>query len=140
MPPSAPNSETVGGRPVTDDGRRLAAAVLVARAVGGEGRWIAARLSDGSTDGTVYDTRDDAIRHQAHETQCAYLVVPPAPMPPVDATAYLELHRRMYAGGYRLQDPGGVTRATIQQQMAQLVPNRADRRRRSRPAGTRSFR
>lgn len=90
---------------VTDRGRRLAEHVAAARAIGGQGRWIAARLSDGATDGTVYDSKADAVAHQVHETQCAYLVVPPAPMPPAEATAYLELHQKMYAAGYRLQDP-----------------------------------
>lgn len=90
---------------VTDRGRRLAEHVRAARSIGGEGRWIAARLSDGATDGTVYDTKSEAVAHQVHETQCAYLVVPPAAMPEAEATAYLELHERMYASGYRLQDP-----------------------------------
>lgn len=91
--------------PITDEGRRLAAAVDAARLMGGEGRWIAARLSDGGTDGVVYDEREHAVAHQLHEDQCAYLIVPPAPMPPAEATAWIDLHRRMYAAGYRLSDP-----------------------------------
>lgn len=95
--------------PITDEGRRLSDAVDLARLTGGAGRWIAARLSDGGTDGQVYDTRADAVRHQLHEEQCAYLLVPPAPMPPAEATAWLALHRRMYAAGYKLSDPAGGT-------------------------------
>lgn len=115
---------------VTERGRRLAEHVRAARAIGGEGRWIAARLSDGATDGTVYDTKADAVRHQLHETQCAYMVVPPAPMPEAEATAWLELHDKMYAAGFRLSDPdqrqGILTR--------ELMPglNRAARRRAAR--------
>lgn len=92
---------------VTDEGRRLSDAVTAARLLGGEGRWIAARLSDGGTDGAVYDTRADAVRHQLHETLCAYVKIPPGPMPPAEATAFLALNRRIYDAGYRLSDPDG---------------------------------
>lgn len=111
---------------ITERGRRLADHVRAARAIGGQGRWIAARLSDGGTDGTVYDTKADAVRHQLHETQCAYLVVPPAEMPEAEATAWLEMHDKMYAAGYRLQDPDVnpmMTRADVP------ALNRAGRRR-----------
>lgn len=120
--------------PVTDRGRRLSDHVNAARSIGGEGRWIAARLSDGGTDGTVYDSKSDAVRHQLDETQCAYLTVPPAPMPPHEATAYLELHERMYASGYRLQDPDTTPIMT-----RDLIPtlNRAGRRRAIREAAKR---
>jgi hypothetical protein len=110
---------------VTDRGRRLADHVRAARAIGGEGRWIAARLSDGATDGTVYDSKADAVKHQLTETQCAYLVVPPAPMPEAEASAYLELHQKMYDAGYRLQDPD-VTPIMTRDMMPAL--NRAGRR------------
>lgn len=121
------NSGAEPGRyAVTDRGRRLADHVRAARSIGGQGRWIAARLSDGATDGTVYDSKADAVAHQLHETQCAYLVVPPAEMPEAEATAYLELHDRMYASGYRLQDPD-VTPIMTRADVPEL--NRAGRRR-----------
>lgn len=93
---------------ISDEGRRLSDAVTVARLAGGEGRWIAARLSDGGTDGEVYDTRADAVRHQLHETLCAYVKIPPGVMPPAEATAFLALNRRIYDAGYRLSDPAGA--------------------------------
>jgi hypothetical protein len=120
---------------VTDRGRRLADHVAAARAIGGEGRWIASRLSDGSTDGTVYDSKSDAVRHQLDETQCAYLVVPPAPMPPAEATAWLELHDKMYAAGMRLQDPD--TQPIMTRDMAPFL-NRAARRRAARERSMRA--
>lgn len=110
---------------VTDRGRRLAEHVAAARAIGGQGRWIAARLSDGATDGTVYDSKADAVRHQLDETQCAYIVVPPTPMPDAHATAYLEMHEKMYAAGYRLQDPD--TQPMMTSEHTQFL-NRAARR------------
>lgn len=92
--------------PVSDDGKRLSDAVAVAIAAGGRGRWIAARLSDGGTDGNVYDTRGDAIRHQLHEEQCCYVLIPPmGQMPPHEATAFLEFHRRRVKAGFSMVDP-----------------------------------
>jgi hypothetical protein len=116
---------------VTDRGRRLAEHVRAAQAIGGQGRWVAARLSDGATDGTVYDTKADAVKHQLHETQCAYLVVPPTQVPPAEATAWLELHERMYAAGYRLQDPD--TQPMMTSEHTQFL-NREGRRRALREA------
>lgn len=93
------------GALVKEDGRRLSDAVNLAVLLGGAGRWIAGRLSDGSTDGLIYDSKADAIRHQLHENQCAYVKVPPGGMPPLEATRYLQIHRELYAAGARLADP-----------------------------------
>lgn len=69
--------------------------------------WIAVRLSDGGTDGVLYETRADAVRHQAHETQCAYLSLRAAPagMPINEAHVYLKFHRDAYNAGYVFTDP-----------------------------------
>jgi hypothetical protein len=119
------------GHAVTDRGRRLAEAAAAARAAGGEGRWIAARLSDGGTDGRIYDLRADAVRHQLHETQCAYVMVPPGAMPEHEASKFLELAERIYAAGYNLTDPESTPMLTTAS-----VPalNRAARRRATREA------
>lgn len=71
------------------------------------GKWVAIRLSDGGSDGALYDTRADAIRHQMHWSQCCYLMIPPfgVMLTPREAESYLTLHRSMYDAGYRLQDP-----------------------------------
>jgi len=71
---------------------------------GHEGRWVAIRLSDGGSDGNTYDTREDAVRHQLHETLCAYAVVRPDDMSPKAAEAFLRVHREIYDAGYRLAD------------------------------------
>jgi len=69
--------------------------------------WIAVRLSDGGTDGVLYDSRLEAVKHQAHETQCAYLSLrsSPAGMPVNEAYAYLKFHRYAYDAGYVFTDP-----------------------------------
>jgi hypothetical protein len=96
----------IGQLPATDRGRRLSDAVREARAAGAEGWWIAARLSDGGTDTKVYPSKEDAVKWQLHETQCAYLQLPPMDMPPAEAEGWLALHERAYEAGMRLSDPG----------------------------------
>jgi hypothetical protein len=95
----------MGQHPETNEGRRMAEAHNTARRNGGELRWIAVRLSDGGSDGVIYDRRADAVRHQIHETQCAYVMVQPADMTPAEATALIRMHRDAYAAGYRMTDP-----------------------------------
>jgi hypothetical protein len=80
-------------------------AVNLASMTGGKGRWVAAQLSDGKSDGAIYDTKADAIRHQLHEYQCAYVKVPADGMQAEHATRYLEVHRKLYAKGMRIADP-----------------------------------
>jgi len=79
--------------------------------------WIAVRLSDGGTDGVLYDTRRDAVRHQAHETQCAYLSLRAAPggMQVQEAYAFLKFHRHAYDAGYTFIDPEHPTGGTDMQ-------------------------
>lgn len=116
--------------PVSDDGKRLSEAVRKAIAAGGRERWIAARLSDGGTDGNVYDTRRDAVRHQLHEDQCCYVLVPPGgDMPPHEATAYLKFHRLRQEAGISMVDPEAQAPAPLMAPAVGIVvPNRADRR------------
>lgn len=89
---------------ISPAGERLAEAHADARRRGGEGRWIAAKLSDGRTDGNIYDTREEAIRHQLHETLCCYVLVQPGLMPPREASEWLRLNRQIYDAGYRISD------------------------------------
>ena len=83
----------------SDEGRRLAEAHNIALLAGGVGRWIAVRLSDGGTDGVIYDTRADAIRHQLHERQCYYCQIQPGPMTPRSGTRVIKGMREIYASG-----------------------------------------
>lgn len=67
--------------------------------------WVAIRLSDGSSDNTLYDTKQAAVNHQIHETQCAYIMIPPTGMTLKQAENFLKLNRQLYAAGMRLSDP-----------------------------------
>lgn len=90
-------------------------------AAGHRGKWVALRLSDGGSDGVAYDCagilcpryrklggctgRADAVRHQLHETLCAYLRIPWDDFSPRAAAAFLGYHRKVYDAGMRLPDP-----------------------------------
>jgi hypothetical protein len=93
---------------VTDRGMRFASAHNVARMVGGTGKWIASRLSDGGTDGIVYDTMDDARRHQLHESQCYYCQVQPGHMTDREASQLLNIAEKVYDSGGRFLAPDTV--------------------------------
>lgn len=71
------------------------------------GKWVAIRLSDGGSDGIVYERRSEAISHQLHWSQCCYVRLKPfgQMITPREAESYLSLHRSMYEAGFRLQDP-----------------------------------
>jgi len=94
--------------------------------------WLAISLADGSSDGTLYESRLSAVQHQYHETQCAYLCLKEAPhgMPVKDAYVFLKFHRDAYKAGMRLTDPdkdnGGydlrmpIAREDVNRQIAAL--------------------
>jgi hypothetical protein len=91
-----------------DRAQRLSDAVtlaLLGQGRGVVGKWVAARLSDGHTDGNIYDRKSDAVRHQLHEQQCAYVCIPYDGMTPRQAATYLRFTEGLYAAGHRLADP-----------------------------------
>jgi hypothetical protein len=67
--------------------------------------WVAIRMADGSSDGTLYDTKRDAVRHQSYEQECLYVSIPPGGMSQCSAETLLQLHRKLYRAGMRLADP-----------------------------------
>lgn len=93
---------------VSDRAQRVSDTVnnhLVGTLGGAAGRWVAVRLSDGTSDGQLYDTKSDAVRHQLHETQCAYICITPDGMSPSSAALYLRFTEGLYAAGARVADP-----------------------------------
>jgi hypothetical protein len=123
--------------PITDAGRRMSEAYREARSRGGEGRWLAVSLADGSTTGDIYDSRADAVRH-TREDHTAYVCMAPMDMPPAEATAWIDLHRKLWRGGFRFTDPGApmpipdlgpmATAPRGARPSGLLLPNRRDRR------------
>jgi hypothetical protein len=95
---------------------------------GSIGKWIAVRLSDGTTDDTLYDSKQDAVRGQHHnEDYYAFVQVGPWSFTPQYAETFLKINRRMYDKGLRLADrdhSGGgrdlIRRVTREDQFNQL--------------------
>jgi hypothetical protein len=91
-------------------------------------KWVAVRLSTGKSDGVLYDTKRDAVRHQSDENLCAYVCIPPPGMNPCQAESFMATHRKMYDAGFRVADPdakhGGkqvIPRLTVEDQAAQMA-------------------
>jgi hypothetical protein len=92
----------------SDAAKRASDAVnlhLAALGFGAFKKWVAVRLLDGSSDGVLYDTRREAVRHQLDEKLCAYLCLPPTQLTPCSAEAFLKFTRDAYRSGFRLTDP-----------------------------------
>jgi hypothetical protein len=95
---------------------------------GATGKWFACALADGTTDGELYDTKSDCIRHQHHNEQFyAYVQITPANMSKCSAEIFLGITRRLYDAGMRMADPdhreGGhqlITRVSVEDQLAYL--------------------
>jgi hypothetical protein len=79
----------------------LIAAKTAGSAMDAVDRWVAFRLSDGVSDGALYDTKDEAMRFApkmlgAFDTQCFYVPVPLTGMPIKEALHYLRLMRKPF--------------------------------------------
>jgi hypothetical protein len=75
------------------------------------GKWVAFRLSDGGSDGVLYDTREAAIHHQLHPSQSCYLVIPPSGFTLKEIRRFLNLSRALYDKGARIPSHGDYRRA-----------------------------
>lgn len=71
--------------------------VLAQNATFGNGRetpgYVAVRLADGTSDGTLYDTRADAVRMQREDPWCFYVKVGRQTMPVQEAYVVLQYAR-----------------------------------------------
>ncbi len=69
-------------------------------------KWIAIRIADGTSDGVLYDTKRDAVRHQHDEFTCAYLCYKGLAQgaKDTDAAILIKFHRDMYKAGFRMPD------------------------------------
>lgn len=69
--------------------------------------WMAFRLSDGTSDNVLYDTKQDAVKHQLHEMQCAYICFTglAGGAKPIECEIFMKFTRDAYDAGLRLPDP-----------------------------------
>lgn len=103
---------------VSDAGRRMSDIVngkIVAHPFDEmKNSWMAFKLLDGSSDGNLYDSKSDAVRHQLDEFSCCYLFMREcmSGMSARDATIYMEFNRKAHAAGMRMPDPAQVIAPT----------------------------
>lgn len=93
-------------RVVASDEARRAADIINMHIIAQRRGFVAIRLSDGGSDNVVYDTKDDAVRHQLHPQQCAYFQLQLTPIVPWECDVFLLYTRQMYAAGHRVGEEG----------------------------------
>jgi hypothetical protein len=73
-------------------------------------KFMAFKLSDGSTDKILYDNKRDAVCHQRDEKLYAYVCFRQLGngAKPKDCAIIIKFHRDVYKAGYRLPDPDDV--------------------------------
>ena len=101
----------------SDEARRASDIInlhLLADTQGNVGRWVAIRLSDGSSDGNVYDCKCDAKRFQLHEKQCTYVQIQPNGLSAKDAYILINLTRDLYDRNMGMPDPPCQRHGVIQ--------------------------
>ena len=69
--------------------------------------WMAFKLADGSTDGNIYYSKQEAVQHQSDERLCCYLAFKNCPngITESEAGRFLHFTRAAYDAGMRLPDP-----------------------------------
>jgi hypothetical protein len=101
----------------SDAARRVSDEVtmhMTADREGTYGKWLAFRLSDGTSDGVVYDDPVAAADAQLHYKQCAYIQIHRMGISPKAAAVMLAYYRRVY-------DAGNVPPTLVAYQRAKLL-------------------
>ncbi len=72
---------------------------------GNVGSWFAATLADGQSDMVLYDSKQEAIRHQHHnENYYTFVQIVPSMMTECEAEVMLKIARMIYDKGGRQSD------------------------------------
>lgn len=89
----------------SDAARRMSDAINQAVVDGHQNRWMAFALEDGATNGTIYDSKEDAHRALRNSyRQHMVLRVPWDGCPPKAAEAFLRVHRQLKEIGQHPDD------------------------------------
>lgn len=93
----------------TDAAKRVSDTYRLHRTALGQaavGRWFAPALADGASDGVLYDSKRDAVRHQHHNEQYyAFVCIGPYDMNVCEAEEFVRMVRTFYDANIRLTDP-----------------------------------
>lgn len=86
------------------------------------GRWMAFSLADGRGDSVIYDTRDDAIAHQFHETLAHYEQLRPKAWSADECAMTLHYARAAYDAGWRpsLDAPAPIMPVRLEDRASKL--------------------
>jgi hypothetical protein len=92
------------------------------------GKWFAAKLEDGRSDGVLYDDKLSCVLHQHHnERYYTFIRINPSSMNPCEAQVMLNTARLLYKNGARMADPdhkhGGpsvIRRLLVEDQLAMM--------------------
>jgi hypothetical protein len=130
LPLAAPAPRGSALYALKEAGKRMADALNL-HVVAGQsfGRWVAVRLEDGSSDGVLYDSRGDAIRHQVHETQCWYEALKPASYTADECALTLAYARAAYDSGWRNPPSAPIKPQRIEDMFGKLAQLRHHARR-----------
>lgn len=93
----------------TDAAKRISDALNLAWTFSGwdgtVGKWMAFRLSDGTTDHAIYDTKRDAVIHVGNEFHYCFFKMQPMGCTVCQAEIMLWFTRTAIENGFRLADP-----------------------------------
>lgn len=106
----------------SDAARRMSDAIslhLAADPDNAYGKYMGFKLRDGESDGVLYDTRSDAIRHQKSMDAMCYVQIRPGGMSPRVCEDFLIGHRAMHDAGYRIPHPEDVLEIDLPQRREQ---------------------
>jgi hypothetical protein len=97
------------GRAHSDAAKRVSDGYRLHKMAAGHaaaGRWMAVALADGASDGVLYDSKRDAVRHQHHnELWYAFLPITPGDVSVCEAETYLEVNRMLSRKNIVMTDP-----------------------------------
>lgn len=101
----------------SDAARRISDTITLHLLADGDGnhlKWLAFKLSDGTSDGVVYDDPVAAADHQLHYKQCAYIQIHRGGMSAKAAAVMLTYYRKVY-------EAGNVPPSLVAYQRAKLI-------------------
>lgn len=75
-------------------------------------QWMAFKLDDGTSDGALYDNKQQAVSHQLDEKLCCYICFRNVlgGISAVDAQIFLDFNRQAYDAGLHMPDPDDMPR------------------------------
>lgn len=94
---------------------------VLAQGTAVHGRYVAIRLSDGGSDGNLYDTRVEAIRHQMRPDSCAYSRIAVGGTTPKQMWIFIVYMRQVYENGGRFSQEAPRL-PTLSEELGLVVP------------------